>query len=473
MNTFEPVIGLEIHLQLKTKSKLFCSCRSGADSDSEPNTAICPACTGRPGTLPVLNKEAVNLAIKAGIGLNMKINNTSSFARKSYFYPDLPKGYQVTQSDSPICEHGFLNINGKKIGVLRAHIEEDAAKSVHRDGYSLVDFNRSGATLIEIVSEPDMRSPEEAYGYLTELKKIMRWYGVSDCDMEKGELRVDVNVSVRPAGQKEFGTRVEIKNLNSFKAVKDALSHEIERQSAILAACGKVKQETMAFDREKCVTSPMRSKENAVDYRYFPEPDLPELNVSDEWINEIKNSLPELPTQYKERFEKEYSLSSYDAGVLTGERELAVYFEDVVREKVSPKSAANWIATDLLGYLNAQKLEITSSPLNAKGLAEIIALTDGGKISRAQAKTLFEAACKTKEAPSILVEKLGLSQISDTGALEAWVKEAVAENAKMAEQIRGGKVSAIGALVGAVMKKSKGKANPALVNELLKKEFGL
>ncbi len=470
---YEPVIGLEIHLQLSTKTKLFCTCRAGADDSYAPNSAICPVCTARPGTLPVLNSAAVTQALKAALGLNLHINQTSVFARKNYFYPDLPKGYQITQHDKPISEHGYLIINERRIGITRAHLEEDAGKSIHKDGATLVDFNRAGAALLEIVSEPDMRSAEEAYGYLTELKKIMQWYEVSNCDMEKGELRVDVNISLRPEGQKEFGTKVEIKNLNSFKAVKDAINYEIERQTKILSTGGRVSQETMAFDKDKCVTTPMRSKENAVDYRYFPEPDLPPLRICDEWLNEVKNALPELPAECKARFETTYGLSAYDAGVLTASRELAAYFEKVLSFKTNPKNTASWIATDLLGYLNNAKLEITASPVSEEHFAEIINLTDSGKITRAQAKKVFEEVCKTQKSPAALVKELGLEQVSDAGAIEAWVKEAIAENQKIVDQIKGGKVSAAAALVGAVMKKSKGKANPGLVNELLKKELGI
>lgn len=473
MKNYEPVIGLEIHLQLNTKSKMFCSCRSGVGEELPPNTAICPGCTGRPGTLPAINKAAVDAAIKMAFGLNFEINKTSTFARKNYFYPDLARGYQITQDGTPVCVNGHLMIDGARIGITRAHLEEDTAKMFHEKGCSLLDFNRSGVALIEIVSEPDMRTPEQAYGYLTEFKKIMQWLGISNCDMEKGELRVDVNVSLREAGSTAYGTRVEIKNINSFKAVKDALTHEIERQSALLNAGKPVVRHTMTFDKDKCVTIPMRSKENAMDYRYFPEPDMPALVISDEWINEIKAALPELPAQYKARFESKYGLSAYDAGVLTASKALADYYEAVVNAKANPKNAANWITTDLLGYLNSASLQIEDSPVTPQQLAELVALTDGGKISRAQAKRVFEEVCKTKESPAAAVERLGLSQVSDAGSIDAWIKEAIAENDKIAAQIKAGKVTAIGALVGAVMRKSKGTANPALVNDLLKKHFGV
>lgn len=478
MNTeFEPVIGLEIHVQLGSKTKLFCSCPNGVGDDTKPNTAICPVCAGHPGVLPVLTEGALELAVRAGLSMNCKTNETSSFSRKHYFYPDLPKGYQITQNEEPINGAGYIeitfgpkeNLQKKRIGIHHAHLEEDAAKSSHFADHSLVDYNRAGCPLLEIVSMPDLRSPDEAYAYLTEIKRLMRWVGASNCDMEKGELRVDVNISLRPKGQEKFGTRAEIKNLNSFKAVRDALNYEINRQTELLNAGGQVKQETRLWDKEELVTKPMRSKEDALDYRYFPEPDLPPVVLQHDWLENVKANMPELPAAKEARFMKA-GLSAYDAGVLTSSREIAAYFEEVVKGgKVSLKTASNWIQTDLLGVLNAEKKEIQDSPIPAARLAELLELVESGKINRKQGRDVFDEIWKTGEAPAVVVQKRGMVQVSDEGQLEAWAKAAIEANPKAVADYKKGNKAAIGALVGGVMKLSKGKANPRIISQLLGK----
>ena len=478
MNTeFEPVIGLEIHVQLGSKTKLFCSCPNGVGDDTKPNTAICPVCVGHPGVLPVLTEGALELAVRAGLSMNCKTNETSSFSRKHYFYPDLPKGYQITQNEEPINGAGYIeitfgpkeNLQKKRIGIHHAHLEEDAAKSSHFADHSLVDYNRAGCPLLEIVSMPDLRSPDEAYAYLTEIKRLMRWVGASNCDMEKGELRVDVNISLRPKGQEKFGTRAEIKNLNSFKAVRDALNYEINRQTELLNAGGQVKQETRLWDKEELVTKPMRSKEDALDYRYFPEPDLPPVVLQHDWLENVKANMPELPAAKEARFMKA-GLSAYDAGVLTSSREIAAYFEEVVKDgKVSLKTASNWIQTDLLGVLNAEKKEIQDSPIPAARLAELLELVESGKINRKQGRDVFDEIWKTGEAPAAVVQKRGMVQVSDEGQLEAWAKAAIEANPKAVADYKKGNKAAIGALVGGVMKLSKGKANPRIISQLLGK----
>ncbi len=478
MNTeFEPVIGLEIHVQLGSKTKLFCSCPNGVGDDTKPNTAICPVCAGHPGVLPVLTEGALELAVRAGLSMNCKTNETSSFSRKHYFYPDLPKGYQITQNEEPINGAGYIeitfgpkeNLQKKRIGIHHAHLEEDAAKSSHFADHSLVDYNRAGFPLLEIVSMPDLRSPDEAYAYLTEIKRLMRWVGASNCDMEKGELRVDVNISLRPKGQEKFGTRAEIKNLNSFKAVRDALNYEINRQTELLNAGGQVKQETRLWDKEELVTKPMRSKEDALDYRYFPEPDLPPVVLQHDWLENVKANMPELPAAKEARFMKA-GLSAYDAGVLTSSREIAAYFEEVVKDgKVSLKTASNWIQTDLLGVLNAEKKEIQDSPIPAARLAELLELVESGKINRKQGRDVFDEIWKTGEAPAAVVQKRGMVQVSDEGQLEAWAKAAIEANPKAVADYKKGNKAAIGALVGGVMKLSKGKANPRIISQLLGK----
>ncbi len=480
MTQFEPVIGLEIHVQLASKTKLFCTCPNGMGEDKQPNTSICPVCAGHPGVLPVLTEGALALAVRAGLAMNCKTNTYSSFSRKHYFYPDLPKGYQITQYDEPINGAGFIeitygpkdNLQKKKIGIHHAHLEEDAAKSTHLADHSLVDYNRAGCPLLEIVSMPDLRSPDEAYAYLTEIKRLMRWVGASNCDMEKGELRVDVNISLRPVGQEKFGTRAEIKNLNSFKAVREALIYEINRQTEILNNGGQVKQETRLWDKEELVTKPMRSKEDALDYRYFPEPDLPPVILADDWLTQVKAGMPELPASKEARFTAA-GLSTYDAGVLTSSREIAAYFEEVTKSgKVSLKTASNWIQTDLLGLLHADNKEIEDSPIPASSLAELLEFAESGKINRKQAREVFEELYAKGGKAADIIAARGMVQVSDEGQLEEWAKAAMAANPKAVADYQKGNKAAIGALVGGVMKLSKGKANPKLISQLLGKLLG-
>ena len=460
----EAVIGLEIHLQLNTKSKMFCACPSGAKADMPPNTALCPVCSAHPGALPVINAEAVALAVKAGLGLNARINKESVFARKNYFYPDLPKGYQISQDDKPIISDGFWD----NIGIIRAHLEEDAGKSMHEGADSLVDLNRSGVPLLEIVSAPDMRTPDEAFNYLTNLKQIMQWLDISNADMEKGELRVDVNISLMPKGSKKFGTRIEIKNLNSFKAARDALNYEITRQSEVLKSDGIITQQTMLWDEDLCQTKPMRSKETAQEYRYFPEPDLPPLILDEKFIEDIKKSMPMLPAQKRAFYAQNYGLNDYDCGVMTSSKEIAAYFDAALHAGAAPKPAANWIATDILGKLNAEGREISAAAVKPADLADLIKYIESGKISSKMAKEVFAQAWATAKSVKEIVEAGG-AQINDEAQLETWAKEAIAENPKAAADVKAGNAKAIGALVGSVMKKSKGKANPAALNQILLK----
>lgn len=480
MTEFEPVIGLEIHVQLASHTKLFCACPNGVSEDTKPNTAVCPICLGHPGVMPVLTEGALELAVRAGLAMNCQTNTYSSFSRKHYFYPDLPKGYQITQYDEPINGAGFIeitygpkdNLQKKKIRIHHAHLEEDAAKSSHEADYSLVDYNRAGSPLLEIVSMPDMRSPDEAYAYLTEIKRLMRWVGASNCDMEKGELRVDVNISLRPKGQEAFGTRAEIKNLNSFKGVREALIYEINRQSEILNGGGHVKQETRQWDKVELVTKPMRSKEDALDYRYFPEPDLPPVILQEDWLTKVQAGMPELPASKEQRFMKA-GLSAYDAGVLTSSREISNYFEEVTKGgNVSLKTASNWIQTDLLGLLHADNKEIEDSPIPAAKLAELLEMTETGKINRKQAREVFEEIYKNGGDPAEIVAARGMVQVSDEGQLEAWAKAAMDANPKAVADYQKGNKAAIGALVGGVMKLSKGKANPKIISQLLSKLLG-
>ena len=477
---FEPVIGLEIHVQLASKTKLFCTCPNGVGEETKPNTAICPVCMGHPGVLPVITEGALTLAVRAGLSLNCETKQKSTFSRKHYFYPDLPKGDQITQYDEPINGAGYVeitygpkdNLQKKRIGIHHAHLEEDAAKSSHFDDHSEVDYNRSGSPLLEIVSMPDMRSPDEAYAYLTEIKRLMRWVGASNCDMEKGELRVDVNVSLRPVGQEQFGTRTELKNLNSFKAVKDALIYEINRHTEVLNAGGQIKQETRLWDKVEGVSRPMRSKEDALDYRYCPEPDLPPVVLSDEWLANVKANMPEMPASKEARFMKA-GLSAYDAGVLTSSREISDYFETVTKSgKVSLKTASNWIQTDLLGMLHAEKKEIEDSPISAAQLAELLEFAESGKINRKQAREVFDEIYAHGGKAADIIAKRGMVQVSDEGQLETWAKEAMAANPKAVADYQKGNKAAIGALVGGVMKLSKGKANPRAISQILAKLLG-
>jgi aspartyl-tRNA(Asn)/glutamyl-tRNA(Gln) amidotransferase subunit B len=475
---YEAVIGLEVHVELKTNTKIFCN--SSTEFGADPNHHVCPVCLGLPGVLPVVNKKVVEYAIKAGLALNCRIASFSKFDRKNYYYPDLPKNYQISQYDLPIAEHGYLEINVdgnvKRIGITRVHMEEDAGKLVHQGTisttpYSLVDYNRTGVPLIEIVSEPDMRSADEAIAYLEKLKAIIQYTGVSDCKMQEGSLRCDANVSVRPVGQAEFGTKTELKNMNSFKALHKALTYEIERQIEILEEGGQITQETRTWDEAKGVTLSLRSKEEAHDYRYFPDPDLVPMVISEEWVNEIKATLPELPDQRKARFINDYGLPAYDAGVLTSSRELADFYEQCVNKFNNPKSVSNWVMGELLRMMNAGGVEIDEVKIKPAQLAQLLELMEKGTISGKIAKTVFEEMFNTGKDPNAIVKEKGLVQISDEGLIEKVVEEVIAANPKSVDDYKGGKKQALGFLVGQVMKATKGKANPGLVNKLLQEKL--
>ncbi len=482
---YEPVIGLEVHVQIKTNSKLFCSCET--DFGAAPNSHVCPVCTGQPGVLPVLNKKAVEGIVKVGLAFDCTINRDSFFARKQYFYPDLPKAYQISQSDKPVCSEGKITITvdgqPKVIRIQRIHLEEDAGKLLHSIGsvelpYSLVDLNRSSIPLMEIVSHPDLSSDDEAYDYLSVLKATVQYAGVSDCDMEKGSLRCDANVSVRPQGEKKFGTRVEVKNMNSFRAVKDAIIYEMNRQVELIESGGTVVQETRLWNESKAATFSMRSKEEAHDYRYFPEPDLLPVALTSEWIESMRTQLPEMPEKRKARLISELGLSDYDAGVLIGDRALVTFFEEGLNSlpanirATSAKSLVSWTTTELLGRLNQDKKTIEESPVSAKSLAELAELIGAGTLSGKMAKDVFAEIYASGESPKAVVAKKGLTQVSDEGELLKFVDEVIAENPKVVADVKAGKDRAIGSLVGALMKKTKGRANPQLANELLKKRIG-
>ncbi len=476
---YEAVIGLEIHSELKTATKIFCGCAT--TFGAEQNTHTCPVCLGLPGVLPSVNRKVVEFAIKAGLATNCKINQYSKFDRKNYYYPDLPKNWQTSQYDLPIAEHGWVEIDvegkRKKIRLTRIHMEEDAGKLVHSgttikdSATSNVDYNRTGVPLIEIVSEPDMRSAAEARAYMEKIKSILEYIDVSNCRMEEGNLRADINVSLRPIGSDKLGTRTEMKNINSFKSLEDAINYEIERQADVLDDGGKIIQETRTWNPEKGITQSMRSKEDAHDYRYMPEPDLPPIVTSAEEIESFKKSLPELPDARRERLTKEYGLSDYDAGIITSSRAMAEYFDSVIAEGVDAKIAANWIMGDLSKNLNAENLTIENSPVDAKRLAQMILLIDKGTISGKIAKTVFVEMWKSQDSPEKIVKDKGLVQITDTSAIEGIVDEVIAKNQKAVEEYKAGKKKAIGALVGQIMKATKGKANPQMVNEMLSKKL--
>ncbi len=472
LEKYEAVIGLEVHAQLMTASKMFCRCPN--QYGASPNTNVCPICTGQPGSLPVINKKAIELGVRAAIALQCEIHSESVFARKNYFYPDLPKGYQISQYERPYSTHGNIVVrlkNGdeKRIGITRIHFEEDAGKSNHESYGTLVNLNRAGVPLIEIVSEPDMRNAHEAGQYLRALHSILRYADICDGNMEEGNFRCDANISVRLRGTEKFGTKVELKNINSFKFVEKAIEYEIQRQVFAIENGEKIIQQTRSWNSGKNVTEVMREKEEAHDYRYFPEPDLPKLTISVEWLGQIRNEMPELPSQASERFKKAFELSDYDAAVLTSSKELAHYFESVVSHSKNGKASANWVMNELLGRLNAASKEIEASPVSATQIAELIKKIDSGEISGKIAKTVFEEMFATSKDASVIIKDKGFVQISDPAALENAVRKVIENNPSQLAEYKAGKVKLLGFFVGQAMKETQGQANPALLNELVKK----
>jgi aspartyl-tRNA(Asn)/glutamyl-tRNA(Gln) amidotransferase subunit B len=476
---YEPVIGLEVHVQLLTRTKIFCGCST--EFGAPPNSNVCAVCLGMPGALPVLNRRAVEFAVLAAQALNGQVRETSIFARKNYFYPDLPKGYQISQYDKPLAEHGWIDIPAsgggtKRIGITRVHMEEDAGKSLH-EGLpdsavsTYVDLNRTGVPLIEIVSEPDMRSPDEAFEYLTRLKEIILYTGVSDCNMEEGSLRCDANISVRPESQKAFGTKTEIKNVNSFRFIRQALEYEIDRHIEVIEGGEKIRQETRLFNSQEGRTYSMRSKEEAHDYRYFPEPDLLPLVVGTNWQAEIRSKLPELPESRRHRMVAEYGITDYDAQVLTVNKTLADQFEQAARAAKNPKRVANLVQGELMGRLKAKGLQIEQSPISMKGVAMSADLAESGAISSKILKDLYDKAFAADEDFPAVYEREKPQQITDAAALEKIIDEIIAANPKQVEQYQAGKTTVIGFFVGQVMKASKGQAKPELVNDLLRKKL--
>lgn len=480
--SYEPVIGLEIHTELQTESKMFCSC-SARTFGEPPNTHVCPVCLGMPGVLPVPNRKAVEWTVKIALALNCEINQFSQFHRKNYFYPDMPKDYQISQYDFPIGKNGYVDIETskgvKRIRINRVHLEEDTGKLVHigKTGriseaeYSLVDFNRAGIPLVEIVTEADIRSPEEARVFMQTLRAILLELEVSDCNMEEGSLRCDANVSVRKKGVEEFGVKTEIKNLNSFRALEKGLEYEIKRQIELVESNGKVIQETRHWDDSNKMTVTLRTKEEAHDYRYFPEPDMVPMNLTDDFIEEVRKSLPELPAEKKERFIGEYGLKEKDAGILVGDKEMAAFFEEAAKKSQKPQQAANWILSDLLYYLNESDQWFDDCKISPDHIVELIALIEGGKISTKIAREIFEEMFETGKMPSQIVHDKGLEQISDESFLDSIIDEAIRENPQAVDDFRAGKKQAVGFLVGQVMKKTKGKANPQIVNEKIKEKL--
>jgi len=472
---YEVVIGLEVHAQMLTETKIFCGCST--KFGAEPNTQTCPVDIGMPGVLPVLNRKAVEFAIRTGLAMQCSISPYSRFARKNYFYPDLPKGYQVSQYELPICEGGYVEIvvdgQVKSIGITRIHMEEDAGKNIHggEGRYSFVDLNRAGVPLMEIVSEPDIRSPKEAAEYMRKIRSIVRYLGVCDGNMEQGSLRCDANISLRPVGQEELGTRAELKNMNSFRFIEKALEYEVKRQTRILQEGGEVVQETRLWDAAAGVTQAMRSKEEAHDYRYFPEPDLVPIQVEQAWVEGIRSALPELPDAKRERFVSRYGLPEYDAESLTAEKAVAAWYEEAVKAGGQPKAVANWMMGELTRLLNEKDLSIEESPVKPAQLAEMLLLIDKGTISGKIAKTVFEEMCRSGKDAGVIVKEQGLLQISDEGAIEKAVDEVITRSQKEVERYKAGDEKLLSFFVGQVMKAMKGKANPQILNDLVKKRL--
>ncbi len=476
---YEAVIGLEVHTELRTATKIFCSCKTSFGAD--PNTNVCPVCLGLPGVLPVLNRHVLEFAVRTGLALNCEIARYSKFDRKNYYYPDLPKNFQTSQYDLPICGPGYLDVevDGKtsRIRITRAHMEEDAGKLVHHgtsitdSDYSLVDYNRTGTPLLEIVSEPDMRTAKEAVAYMEKLRAILQYCEVSDCKMEEGSLRCDANISVRPVGQKELGTKTEIKNINSFRGVERAIEYEARRQVEVLEEGGKVVQETRTWDEKEGVTKSMRKKEEANDYRYFPEPDLVPFTVSEEYIENIRKTLPELPDARKTRYMDSYGLDAYNADYLTNDKDRADYFEAMVAAGADPKEAANWLMGDFAKQMAQSDVDMKSVPVAAKEMAELLKLIAAGTISGKIAKQVFPEMWETGKPAAAIVEEKGLVQISDTGALEELAAKVIAANPQSVEDFKAGKKKAVGFLMGQIMKETKGQANPQVVNGILTKKL--
>jgi aspartyl-tRNA(Asn)/glutamyl-tRNA(Gln) amidotransferase subunit B len=474
---FETVIGVEVHAQLRTNSKMFCGC--GTTFGLSANSQTCPICLGLPGSLPVINRTAVEMAVRAGLALNCTIAANNRFARKNYFYPDLPKGYQISQYESPICEHGWIEVRDSgggttRIRIRRAHLEEDAGKNIHETGTngSRVDLNRAGTPLLEIVTEPDMHSADEVVAYLKGLRDILMYLDVCDGNMEEGSFRCEPNLSLRPSGQKEFGTKVELKNINSFKYVKDAVEYEIRRQTKVLNEGGTIRQETRLWNIERGETAVMRSKEEAHDYRYFPDPDLVPLKLDEAWINGFRTRLPELPAVRTKRFVSDYGLPEYDATILTASKDVANYFESCVKQFPQPKIVSNWVMGELTRELNYSGTNISASPITPERLVSLLQMVDKGIISLKVAREIFPELYSSGKAPEQIVQEKGLTQVSDEGALEQIIAEVLSKNPAQVAQFKEGKQQVLGFLVGQVMKASGGKANPGKVNELLRKKLG-